>query len=107
MKNFVQPGHMITVTAPGAITSGDGLLIGTLFGVAATDAASGDAVEIATTGVFDLPKEATTDTFDVGAAVEWDAGNARITALSSGPAIGKVVQAAGATAATARVRLDG
>ena len=28
MKNYVQPGNTITLTAPYAVTSGDGLLVG-------------------------------------------------------------------------------
>jgi predicted RecA/RadA family phage recombinase len=35
MKNFVQPGNTITLTAPYAVASGDGLLVGYIFGVAA------------------------------------------------------------------------
>jgi predicted RecA/RadA family phage recombinase len=106
MRNFIQPGRMITVAAPtGGVVSGDGVLIGQLFGVAATDAAVGSPVEIATEGVFSLPKEATTTSFAVGAAVEWDGANDRIATLDAGLKIGVVVEAAGATAATARVRL--
>lgn len=105
MRNFVQPGRFVTIAAPAALSSGDGVLIGDLFGVAATDAGIGASVEIATEGVFDLPKEATTDAFDVGDAVEWDLANDRIAALSTGVKIGVAVAAAGATAATARVRL--
>lgn len=40
MKNFIQRGDMITVTAPtGGVTSGQGVLVGNLFGVAATTVA--------------------------------------------------------------------
>lgn len=105
MKNFVQPGRMIPVAAPAAIVSGAGVLIGDLFGVAAADAASGATVELAVEGVFTLPKEATTATFSVGDAVEWDAVNGRIAALDAGKRIGVVVLAAGATATSATVRL--
>lgn len=106
MRNFVQPGRMIGVTAPAAVASGDGVLIGALFGVAASDAASGAAVEIATEGVFDLPKATGgANAFTVGAAVEWNAAAARLAAHASGVRIGVVVAAAGADAATARVRL--
>lgn len=39
MKNFIQRGDMITVTAPtGGVTSGQGVLVGNLFGVAAKTA---------------------------------------------------------------------
>lgn len=66
MKNFVQRGDTITVAAPATLSSGDGVLIGSLFGVATTDAASGADVALVTTGVIALPKESTTDTFAVG-----------------------------------------
>ncbi|MGR3804826.1 DUF2190 family protein [Marinibacterium profundimaris] len=105
MKNYIQRGDSITVAAPAAVTSGAGVLIGSLFGVAATDAETGADVAISTVGVFDLPKEPTTDTFAVGAPVEWDAANDRVTALDEGVQIGVAVAAAGATAATVAVRL--
>ena len=54
MKNYVQPGNTITLAAPYAVTSGDGLLVGSIFGVAAGDAANAETVEVALTGVFDL-----------------------------------------------------
>lgn len=52
MKNYVQPGNTITLTAPYAVTSGDGLLVGSIFGIASADAALNDPVEAALTGVF-------------------------------------------------------
>ena len=30
MKNYVQPGNTITLTAPYAVASGDGLLVGSI-----------------------------------------------------------------------------
>jgi len=34
-KNYIQPGQTITIAAPtGGVLSGDGVLIGTLFGIA-------------------------------------------------------------------------
>ena len=56
MKNSVQPGNTITLTAPYAVTSGDGLLVGSIFGIASGDAALNDPVEVTLTGVFDLTK---------------------------------------------------
>ena len=44
MKNFVQPSNTITLTAPYAVASGDGLLVGSIFGVAAGAAALGESV---------------------------------------------------------------
>ena len=50
MKNYVQPGNIITLTAPYAVASGDGLLVGAIFGVASGTAALGEAVETAVEG---------------------------------------------------------
>jgi predicted RecA/RadA family phage recombinase len=71
MKNFVQPGSTITLTAPYAVASGDGLLVGSIFGVAAGSAASGDPVEAALVGVFDL-KKAASQAWAVCDKVYWD-----------------------------------
>ena len=54
MKNYVQPGKTITLAAPYAVSAGDGLLVGAIFGVATASAAIGEAVESALVGVFDL-----------------------------------------------------
>ena len=56
MKNFIQDGNTITVTAPAAVVSGDFVQVGRIRGVAVTSAASGAPVELKTTGVFDIPK---------------------------------------------------
>ena len=56
MKNYVQPGNTITLTAPYAVASGDGLLVGSIFGIAAGAAALGEPVESALVGVFDITK---------------------------------------------------
>ena len=56
MKSFVQPGTTITLIAPYAVASGDGLLVGSIFGVAAGTAALGEPVETALVGVYELKK---------------------------------------------------
>ena len=56
MKNYIQPGDTIAAIAPATVLSGAGVLIGSLFGVASGDAASGAEVLLNTTGVYDLPK---------------------------------------------------
>lgn len=108
MQNFIQNGDVITVTAPaGGVTSGQGVLIGSLFGVAAFDAAEGDPVEITTRGVFDLPKEATT-VIAVGDRVAWDDTAGQIDAPDTGLyPVGVATVAAGNGVATVTVRLDG
>lgn len=71
MKNFIQPGDVVSVTAPAAVASGAGVLVGSLFGVATHTAANAAAVEIATKGVFTLAK-ATGQAWTVGARIYWD-----------------------------------
>jgi len=71
MKNYVQPGNTITLTAPYAVASGDGLLVGSIFGVAAGTAALGEAVEAALNGVYDLKKVAS-QAWAAGDKVYWD-----------------------------------
>jgi predicted RecA/RadA family phage recombinase len=108
MKNFIQRGEMITVAAPtGGLTSGQGVLVGNLFGVVAKTAAEGESVEIATVGVYELPKLVSA-VIAAGARVAWD-DTAKQVVL---PAIGKVpigiaTVAAGNGVATVCVKLDG
>ena len=72
MKNYIQEGRLITITAAtGGVTSGQGVLVGNLFGVAAKTATEGESVEIATVGVYELPKLASA-VIAAGARVAWD-----------------------------------
>lgn len=82
MKNFVQPGNTITLAAPAAVTSGSGVLVGAIFGIAAHDAASGEPVETVTTGVFDLSKVGS-EAWSVGEKVYWDDGAKRATKVAT------------------------
>lgn len=106
MKNFVQCGDTVTMTAPYAVASGGGFLVGALFAVAAYAAASGATVEGVTEGVFDLTA-LSTDTATVGAKAYWDDTNKRITTAASGNSLVGVFLLAKANGDTAaRVRLN-
>lgn len=84
MKNFLQPGHTLTVTAPYALASGDGCLVGSIFGVSCGAYANGATdAEIRVEGVFELPTLGT-DTPSQGALAYWDNGNKRCTTTASG-----------------------
>jgi predicted RecA/RadA family phage recombinase len=83
MKTFLQPGDSLTVSAPYAVTSGQGVLIGALFGIAAYDAAISTTVEIQTEGVFDVTKEPAL-AISAGARVFWDNTNRRVTTTATG-----------------------
>ncbi len=107
MKNFIQPGHVVTFTAPaGGIQTGAGMLSGSLFGVASTTAAAGAEVEGAVEGVFELPKAA--DDVSFGERLYWDetAKNVTTTATDN-TLIGAAVASAASSVATVRVRLNG
>jgi predicted RecA/RadA family phage recombinase len=59
MRTYIQPGDSLAVAVPyaGGVTSGQGVLVGALFGIAAVDGAQNALIEIATKGVFDIAKE--------------------------------------------------
>ena len=108
MKTFIQPGNVISVTAPaGGVASGDGVIVGSLFGIAACDALAGESVEIATTGVFDLNKDSAT-VLSQGDRVAWDDSAMEIALPGAGLyPVGMATVAAGDGATTVTVRLDG
>lgn len=107
MKNYVQKGENLTLTAPYAVASGAGVKIGLIFGVAAGAAANGATVDVVTEGVFTLPK-VSTDVFAVGAAVYWDDTAKLITSTTSGNTkVGVAVTAAANPSGTVNVRLNG
>ena len=73
--NYIQPGRSITVAAPsGGVLSGQGVLIGTLFGIAQYDAVEGAEVEILTEGVVEIGKTAAL-AIGVGDRLFWDDTN--------------------------------
>lgn len=97
MKNFVQEGKTITVTAPANVASGQLVVAGSIVGVAAFDAASGAEVEVTMEGVFELPKVAT-DVIAQGDRLYWDSGQAKLTKTAgtgSKPMVGVATVAAG------------
>ena len=107
MRNFIQPGGVLTAVAPaGGVVSGDFVLIGALFGIASTSAAEGEQFELANEGVYELPK-VSAQAWTMGALVYWDstAKNATTTA-STNTKIGVAVADAANPSATGRVLLN-
>ncbi len=110
MKNYVQDEDLIPVTAPYALTSGGGALVGSIFGIATKDAANGTQAILKTQGVVDLVAEGagSGQAIAQGAAVYWDNTNKRATATSSGNTkIGVAIEAKLTAATSVRVRLNG
>ena len=81
-SNFIQPGDNIGIAAPYAVSSGDGVLKGALFGVAQHDAANGAALEIARVGVYALTKKSG-DTPAQGVKLYWDNSLKHITTTAT------------------------
>lgn len=104
---YVQEGRYLEVTLPYARTGGQGVLVGTLFGVCTVDGAQGDAINIDTDGVYGLTA-ATGSGSDaaVGAVAYWDDTNKRVTATqSTHVVIGKFVAAKTTAQAFAMVKI--
>jgi predicted RecA/RadA family phage recombinase len=105
MKNFVQPGDVLTHVAAAVIASGDVVVLTAGIGIACKDAAIGESVEIAVEGVFSLPKKAAL-VLAQGAKVYWDATPGEITATAlDGVICGYVAKAALAGDAKVDVKL--
>lgn len=107
-SNFIQRGNTLTAIAPsGGVVSGDGVLIGNLFGVALTGASEGKEFEMTMGGVFSLPV-ASGASFDSFGAVSWDSLAGACAAPGPGRApIGVAVRPTVAGVGHVEVRLDG
>lgn len=107
MKNYVQDGDFLTLAAPYAVSSGDALLVGAIFGIASFTAANGANVEVVTEGVVDITA-LSTDTGTQGTKMYWDNTNKRLTTTASGNTlVGALLAAKASGDTTARVYLDG
>lgn len=112
MKNYIAEGDVVNVTAPDDTdhvggNSGDGVLVGSLFGVAVNDFEAGGDVSIKTKGVFELTKAAS-QAWTVGQKIYWDDTNLECTSTSSGNTlIGVAYEAAesGAALVLGKVKL--
>ncbi len=107
MKNFTQEGRTITLTAPYAVTSGQGLQVGSIFGVASADAAISTDVETLIEGVGLLTKAAA-QAWTQGALIYWDnAAKNCTTTVSTNKLIGVATVAALTADTVGYVRLNG
>ncbi len=106
MKNYVQDGDVVTIAAPRALASGEGVLLNAMFAVATQAAANGATVEVVTDGVVELTA-LSTDTAAVGIKAYWDNTNFRVTTtVGSNSLIGVFVVAKTNGQTTATVRLN-
>lgn len=109
MNNYIQPGDVLTFTAPiGGVVSGTPVLIENLLVIPTGDAEAGDPFEGATRGVFLVPKVGS-QAWTTGEVVYWDDDNTRFTTVANDARAGVAAADAGAGAGvtTGIVRLDG
>jgi predicted RecA/RadA family phage recombinase len=109
MRNFIQPGNVLSLSAPYDRLSGQGALVGSIFGIAAYDVLSGTTGEFVLTGVFSHAKTAS-QAWTVGQKIYWDNTNKVMTNVATGNVhIGHAVEAVagGAADTIGRVRLHG
>jgi len=109
MRNMLRPeARSIPMAVPyaGGILSGQGMLVGAFFGVAAMDTEQNATVECETRGEFELAKDPT-QAMTAGARVFWDNTNRRLTiTVTSNFQVGIVTAAALAADTTVRVMLS-
>lgn len=107
MINFKQPGDVLTLTAPAAVTGGAPVKVGSLVVVPVDDASASAQFQGYTHGVFELAKT-TSQAWTEGAKIYWDdSGKKCTTTASTHVWIGHAVAAAGSDDTTGVVRLHG
>lgn len=94
-KNYIKPGEHIPFTAAANVSSGQGVVIGALLGVALTSVATGEQGEAAIEGVWELPCASAAD-ITAGAPLTWDtsAGEFILTGAATGDLVGAAIAVA-------------
>lgn len=106
-KNFKRDGDTLQMAAPYAVNSGDGALVGSIFGVALGTYANAAAGVFARSGVFAITCLAT-DVIAQGAKVYWDPIAKRMTGVvTANILVGAATVAKAAGETTVTVLLDG
>jgi predicted RecA/RadA family phage recombinase len=109
MKNFIQKGDALNAIAPaGGVVSGNGYLLGSIFGIAATTVDAGVQFVLWLVGCYTLPKNSA-EAWTVGQLIYWDNANACCTTSSDTGAnqkIGVAVAAEVNPSASGDVRLN-
>jgi predicted RecA/RadA family phage recombinase len=107
MRNYVQPGNVITLIAPANVSSGHGVLVGSMFGVAQFDALQNAEVECLVVGVVDIAK-VSAQAWAAGDPIYWDdSAKLATTVAGANTLIGVAIEVAANPSATGRLRLNG
>ena len=109
MKTYVQPGNTVTLEAPYDVVSGDGMLVGAIFGIASHDAATAEPTETLLVGIVDIVKVGS-EAWVPGDKIYWDNANRHTTkSATDNTLIGTAMSAVGngADETLGRIRLNG
>jgi predicted RecA/RadA family phage recombinase len=107
MKNYVQEGDALTLTAPsGGVTAGNAMAIGDLVGIVANTAAEGETFVLNRGSVFDVPNKAGSLAIAVGDIVYVTSAFAVNKTSSGNKRLGLAVAAAASDATVVRVLVD-
>ena len=106
-KNFVQNGDIVDIVAPaGGTTSGVGVLVGQLFGVALSTVAAGSTVAVGVSGVWEVAKTSAL-AISVGDPLYWDDTNKVVNKTATAQQkVGIAVSAAANPSATVRMLIQ-
>lgn len=106
-SNFYQDGMVLPLTMPYAVTSGGGVQVGSIFGVATLTYAEDDTGQVATCGVWSLAKTSA-QAWTEGQKIYWDDTNKCCDSDSTvGMLIGVATAVADNPSSTGYVRLNG
>ncbi len=106
MKNWIQPGDVLELTAPGGgVVSGTGVLIGALLVIPVVTAVAGEKFNGVVTGVVQHAK-VSAQTWTEGQRLYWNAGLSQVTSVATdGPFIGVAATVAANPSTTGKVLL--
>ncbi len=84
MQNFLQRGEALYATAPaGGVVSGQAVVVGKVFGVAAETVPAGTTYALWRKGIYLLSKT-NAQAWNQGDALYWDAANSVVTNVNAG-----------------------
>ena len=106
MKNHISQGVNLTLFAPEDVSSGDPVLVGNLFGIAAGNAAMDEEVDIVTQGIFRMNKVSALAIM-TGDAIYYDDTTKLVSKTDTDVRIGAAMETVLTGVTTIAVRLDG
>lgn len=102
---YIQRGDIIDYVPVADTAAGSVVFLGAVCGITKIDIKAGELGAIAITGVYEFAK-ASGSAIDAGAALYWDAANAKVTATPNACPLGIAVAAAASAATAVRVLIN-